>query len=109
MAALVAAPVRPDAEIELDLSVYGLRHTGTVYADLAPAALVEQALARGEGQLTATGALVAYTGAHTGRSPKDRYLVAEASSKGQIAWGAVNRPMEEAVFDRLFDRLRAYL
>src|SRR5262249_12846572 len=77
--------------------------------DLSPAALVEQALSRGEGQLTDTGALVAYTGTHTGRSPKDRYLVAEASSKSHIAWGAVNRPMEEAVFDRLFDRVRAYL
>jgi phosphoenolpyruvate carboxykinase (ATP) len=92
-----------------DLSAYGLRHTGKVHFGLTPAGLIEAALARGEATLTDTGALVAYTGAHTGRSPKDRYLVSEASSKDQIAWGNVNRSMEPAVFDHLFDRMRAYL
>ncbi len=109
MIAPPAAPAPCETETELDLSIHGLRYPRQVYANLAPAALVELALARGEGQLTDTGALVAYTGTHTGRAPKDRYLVAEASSKSQIAWGSINRPMEEAVFDRLFDRMRAYL
>jgi phosphoenolpyruvate carboxykinase (ATP) len=108
MAPSSAAPPRPNAESEPDLVAHGLRQLGNVHAGLAPAALVELALARGEGMLTDTGAFVAYTGAHTGRSPKDRYLVAEPSSKGQIAWGAVNRPMDEAVFERLLDRVRSY-
>jgi phosphoenolpyruvate carboxykinase (ATP) len=98
----------PDVGAEQELGAYGLRQPGKVHAGLSPATLVETALARGEGLLTDTGAFVAYTGAHTGRSPRDRFLVAEASSKAQLAWGSVNRPMEEAVFDRLLDRMRAY-
>jgi phosphoenolpyruvate carboxykinase (ATP) len=109
MPSALVAPVTPASGTEPDLSVYRLQHTGKIFAGLSSTALIEQALARGEGLLTHTGALVARTGAHTGRSPRDRYLVAEASSRSQIAWGVVNRPMEETVFERLFDRLRAYL
>jgi phosphoenolpyruvate carboxykinase (ATP) len=76
---------------------------------LAPSALVEQALTRGEGLLTDSGALVAYTGKITGRSPKDRYLVAEAARPDEIWWGPANRPMPPAVFDRLYDKACAYL
>ena len=97
------------AGAEVDLGVHGLRHTGKVHAQLSAAALVELSLRRGEGVLTETGALAAYTGAITGRSPKDRYLVPETARPDAIWWGPVNRPMDPAVFDRLFDRVRAYL
>jgi phosphoenolpyruvate carboxykinase (ATP) len=93
----------------VDVRAHGLINVGTVHANLCPAAVTQLALARSEGLLTATGALVAYTGTHTGRSPKDRYLVAEPPSKDQIDWGNVNRPMEPAVFTRLHDRVLAYL
>jgi phosphoenolpyruvate carboxykinase (ATP) len=92
-----------------DLGVPGLRATGQVHADLPPAALVEAAVRRDEGILTDAGALVASTGAITGRSPKDRYLVPEAARAGEIWWGPVNRPIAPAAFDRLLDRARAYL
>jgi phosphoenolpyruvate carboxykinase (ATP) len=93
---------------KLDLSRHGIQHPGTVHYQLAPAAWVELALARGEGMLAANGAFVAYTGTHTGRSPKDRYVVAERSS-ADIWWGAVNRPMEPPVFEHLLHRTSAYL
>ena len=93
----------------IDLSIHGLKPTGKVYANLPAAALVEMALRRHEGELTARGALVANTGKLTGRSPKDKYLVAEPGSKSSIWWGPVNQPMEPAVFSRLFDKTRAYL
>ena len=94
---------------EVDLAAHGLRHTGKVHAQLSSAALVELAVRRGEGFLTDAGAFAAYTGAITGRSPKDRYLVPETARPDEIWWGPINRPMEPAVFDRLFDRVRAYL
>jgi phosphoenolpyruvate carboxykinase (ATP) len=87
----------------------GLVPTGTVYANLSAAALVEEALKRGEGSLTDTGALSAYTGARTGRSPKDRFVVEEPTNKAQIAWGNVNQPMSPAVFNGLLDRTLAHL
>lgn len=99
------APVLPTTP---DLASLGLRHTGPIHAGLSSPALVEAALARNEGQLTDTGALVALTGARTGRSPKDKYIVADPSIRDQIWWGG-NQPLEPHAFDRLWDRVRAYL
>src|SRR5438093_1264708 len=97
------------AGTKVDLAACGLQYPGKVYAGLAAAPLVECALERKEGVLAANGALVAVTGARTGRSPKDRYLVAESSSRDAIWWGPVNRPMQSDVFERLHHRMLAYL
>ncbi len=65
------------------------------------AALVEQALTRGEGFLVAGGALAADTGRFTGRSPKDRFIVRDILTEDAVAWGTVNQPMTEAHFSTL--------
>jgi phosphoenolpyruvate carboxykinase (ATP) len=109
MAAPSIRPANPFASFRPDLSELGLSNLEAVHYNLAPPLLVEEALARGEGVLSERGALVACTGTQTGRAPKDRYLVGEPSSHAEIDWGSVNRPMAPAVFDRLYDRVRAYL
>ena len=86
----------------------GLLNPGTVHANLSSAALVEKAVARGEGALTSRGALTVKTGERTGRSPKDRFLVEESATKAEIAWGPVNQPMSQAVFERLLNRALTY-
>ena len=48
------------------------------------------------------------TGKHTGRSPEDKFIVDEASSHDKIWWGAVNRPISEANYERLRARLVEY-
>jgi len=81
----------------------------TAWWNLAPAALYEEAVRRGEGLIAAAGPLVCRTGEHTGRSPKDKYLVREPASEKDIAWGAVNRPMDPAEFARLHSDVLASL
>ncbi len=74
----------------------------------APAALVETAVEKGEGLLTVAGALAADTGRFTGRSPTDKFIVSNAASR-DVAWGAVNQPMEQADFDRLLADMLAHV
>jgi phosphoenolpyruvate carboxykinase (ATP) len=79
------------------------------HVDLDGRALLAHAVARDEGNLTATGALAVTTGAFTGRSPKDKYIVDEPSSRDAIWWGEVNQPMTEARFDALVRDVEAHL
>jgi phosphoenolpyruvate carboxykinase (ATP) len=86
----------------------GLRNLGSVYENLSTPALYEESVRRREGWISHLGPLVVHTGHHTGRSPNDKFIVREASSEARIAWGKINRPMEEAKFDTLFAKLCAF-
>jgi phosphoenolpyruvate carboxykinase (ATP) len=87
----------------------GIERPGTVYRNCSAPRLVELSIERGEGLLAQTGALVTTTGARTGRSPKDRFFVSHGASKEKIDWGQTNLPVDRAVFDGLFDRVRGHL
>jgi phosphoenolpyruvate carboxykinase (ATP) len=82
---------------------------GNVFRNLSTPLLVEQALARGEGKLASNGALVVGTGDRTGRSPKDRYVVDTPDVHGDVWWGDVNIAIDEARFERLFEKVKAHL
>ncbi len=71
-----------------------------VQTNLAAPALIEQALAAGEGVLASNGAITCRTGDRTGRSPKDKFLEDEPSTSGKIWWGKVNMKLSSAGFDR---------
>ncbi len=72
-----------------------------VYWNLGRSELVAWAIKRGEGQLSAQGALVAQTGEYTGRSPKDKFTVRDALTEAKVDWSAVNQPMSLEAYDRL--------
>jgi phosphoenolpyruvate carboxykinase (ATP) len=82
---------------------------GKIVANLSTAALYEAAVRDGEGMIAAEGPLVVGTGTHTGRSPKDKFIVREPSSEANVWWGEVNRPITEEHYDRLRARLMAYV
>jgi phosphoenolpyruvate carboxykinase (ATP) len=76
--------------------------------NLGVAALYEEAIRRGEGQMSKDGAFVCSTGKYTGRSPNDKFVVKEPSSEKNVDWGKVNRPLDPAKFDALHARMAAY-
>lgn len=95
------------------METYGLDKIGlkpsAVYRNLCPAALVENALARGEGTLMNTGALLVNTGKYTGRSPKDKFIVDTPSVHDKVAWGSVNVPTSRETFNAIKEEMIAYL
>ena len=92
-----------------ELSVHGLQPSKPVHWNLAPAALIEEAVRRGEGQLTCDGAFVGITIPHTGRSPDDKFIVREPESEGRISWGKVNVPIEREHYEVLRRDVEQYL
>ena len=96
------------------MNTYGLEKLGiiapkAVYRNLSVPALVEKALQANEGTLSETGALVVNTGKYTGRSPDDKFVVDYPSIHDEIAWGKVNVPMAPETFDKIYNKMTAYL
>jgi len=87
----------------------GVTEPGTLYVNPSAPELVELSIANGEGILARSGALVTRTGARTGRSPKDRFVVSSGQAKDKVAWGAVNQPVQPDVFDALQARVGEHL
>jgi phosphoenolpyruvate carboxykinase (ATP) len=100
-------------EIELrgpvGLDAHGLAPTGAVVWNASTSLLYQHALLRGDAQLAEGGALVVDTGHHTGRSPDDKFVVREPRCEQRIAWGGVNRPLEEERFDGLRAKIAGFL
>jgi phosphoenolpyruvate carboxykinase (ATP) len=95
--------------VESLLAALLARSDGKLLSNLPAARLVETAVARGEGILADNGALVVRTGAFTGRSPLDKYVVRTPATDREIWWGAVNHPVTREVFDALLERALGYL
>ena len=79
------------------------------YRNLSTAELYEHAIRNGEGIVSAHGSLVVRTGKHTGRSPKDKFVVREPSSQDKVWWGEINQPISQEHYDRLRARLMRYV
>jgi phosphoenolpyruvate carboxykinase (ATP) len=94
---------------EINLETYGIQNTGGIYRNLPTAALYEEIVRRREGLIAHLGPIVVRTGHHTGRSPKDKFIVKEISTQDKIWWGKENKPFDINKFDLLYNRLLAYL
>ncbi len=93
---------------------FDLRPHGITVEDVrrnpTPAELYEDAI-RNEpkSRIAANGALVAYSGEKTGRSPMDKHLVRHADSEEDVWWGPVNFPIEPELFRLNRERARDHL
>ena len=60
---------------------------GAAKRNLGTASLVEAAIRKGEGHLSAHGALVVATGRHTCRSARDKFIVCDGQTESEVWWG----------------------
>ncbi len=83
---------------------------GEVHRNLLPGQLYEHAIRYEKQSLIAeNGTLVAYSGAKTGRSPKDKRVVKHPDSERDVWWGNVNIPLDPKSFAINRERARDYL
>ena len=86
---------------------FDLSSASNVYANLPVEELIQHALNRGEGHLSAKGALTARTGKYTGRTPKDKFVVKDDHTANKV-WWENNQAMTPETFDKLFAKAQAY-
>jgi phosphoenolpyruvate carboxykinase (ATP) len=86
----------------------GIKST-TIHYQLPAAELHRITIETGQGIENNTGALAINTGAFTGRSPQDRFIVKDAITEDKVWWGNVNIPFETAAFDALHQKVTDYL
>ena len=79
---------------------FGFRDLAGAHWNLYAPQLYEHALQRHEAHIAAHGPLVADTGVHTGRSPKDKFVVRDANTD-PIVWWDNNNAMAAEHFDML--------
>ena len=91
------------------LSSQGLETDADIHANLGTAELVESAVRAGEGELSRYGSLVVKTGAHTGRSAKDKFIVRGDTTEDTVWWGKVNVDMTPEHFAALKEDFLAAL
>jgi phosphoenolpyruvate carboxykinase (ATP) len=82
--ALETSPYEP--KMRAELANLGLRWLRKLSCNESAATLYETALARGEARASKTGALVTQTGKHTGRSPKDKFIVLDDKTAASVWW-----------------------
>src|SRR5947209_4568019 len=81
-----------------------------VHRNLPPSVLYEHAIRyEKDAGIAENGALVAYSGVKTGRSPKDKRVVRSPESEAEVWWGPVNIPLDAHAFAINRQRARDYL
>lgn len=99
---------------KLDLSQYGITEVAEIYYNLSYEELKEHELnpdlsGYDKGTMTNLGAVAVDTGIYTGRSPKDKYIVEDESSRDKIWWQADrnhvsdNKPVSKKVWQKAYN------
>lgn len=97
-----------DTKTMISLEQYGIKNA-KVHYNLSADELHDVTIKNGQGVEAASGALAINTGEFTGRSPQDRFIVKDAATEDKIWWGDINIPFDADKFDKLYDKVTAYL
>jgi phosphoenolpyruvate carboxykinase (ATP) len=95
-------------QASIDLSAIGIT-VKDIRRNLAPAMLYAEAIREDDKcDISDTGALIAYSGEKTGRSPKDKRIVKHPDSENDIWWGNINIPIDQETFHINLERAKDY-
>src|SRR5438270_9839475 len=86
---------------------FGFEGLKALHWNLTAPRLYEHAIAADEAKLAYGGALAAETGVHTGRSPKDKFIVKDALTERNVWWDN-NGSITPEQFDRLHQDFLAH-
>jgi phosphoenolpyruvate carboxykinase (ATP) len=107
MGAAMAITAKKDGRV--GLSEHGIDAGGRVVRNPTTAQLYTDALERRDARIAEGGPLAVDTGKHTGRSPKDKFIVREPGSEERIWWGDVNAGLSEEHYDALREKVVAHI
>ena len=94
---------------QFDLQAHGIS-VKKVFRNLSPSHLYQEAIRHESGTtISDAGALIAYSGEKTGRSPKDKRVVWDPESEADVWWGPVNYPLDDHAFNINRERAVDYL
>jgi phosphoenolpyruvate carboxykinase (ATP) len=91
-----------------NLADYGITDA-TEHWNLSAEALEAIAIEKGMAERSSQGAIVVNTGEFTGRSPKDRFIVADSITNDSVWWGDINTKIAPENFDRLAVNVSGHL
>lgn len=92
----------------ISLQQHGINHD-RIHYQLSSEELHAKTIEMDMGKEASSGALAVSTGEFTGRSPMDRFIVKDEITKDRIWWSNINIPFESEDFDKLYDKVVAYL
>ena len=93
----------------ISLEAHGLDPRGVVRWNYETPELQQHALRRGDGAFSKHGVLTCNTGARTGRSPKDKFIVRDEVSEDTVWWGDVNQSCTPELFERMRSHIQWFL
>ena len=80
-----------------------------VNRNLSVQQLVDFAVKKNEGIVTATNSLSVKTGRYTGRSPDDRYIIYDDNTHDSVNWGDINHQFPVGKFDKIFEKMKKFI
>ncbi len=99
----------PVEQVTRDLSTSVMAKAPTVHRNLSTPVLYEHMVRRGEGKLLQGGTFAVRSGLRTGRSPDDKFVVKTPSISEHVWWGQHNQAMSPETYERVKERIVAYL
>ncbi|MBS1702966.1 MAG: phosphoenolpyruvate carboxykinase (ATP) [Armatimonadetes bacterium] len=84
-----------------------LSNVAKIYKNLDVDTLIQHCIELDDCQLLDNGAVVAFSGKYTGRTPKDKFTVSDPACESHIWWENNNR-MSPELFDSIFAKMQGY-